>query len=140
MFEEILIPLLLCDILGRLRGKTRFQKLVYLIQDEATAKDIQGSSFIYKLSHYGPFSAEFSSVLDDLQNRGLLKERVELTLSGYERYVYSITEKGRRLLERSKRKSLLSKRLMEIVNDVADEFGDVPLSELVDEAYGRYLR
>lgn len=140
MFEEILVPLLLCDILGRLRGKTRFQKLVYLIQDEATAKDIQRSSFIYKLSHYGPFSAELSSVLDDLQNRGLLKERVELTLSGYERYVYSITEKGRRLLERSKRKSLLSKRLMEIVNDVADEFGDVPLSELVDEAYGRYLR
>lgn len=140
MFDEILIPLLLSDILGSLKGKTRFQKLVYLIQDEANARDVQGSSFTYELSHYGPFSAELSSALEDLQNLGLLNEEIEETPAGYTRYVYSITEKGRRLLERSKKKVLLSKRLIQIVSEVADEYGDIPLSELVDEAYDRYMR
>jgi len=140
MFEDILIPLLLPSVLGRVKGKTRFQKLVYLIQDKATANNIEGSSFTYELSHYGPFSAELSSVLEDLENRGFLKEEVEVTPAGYTQCVYSITEKGRRLLERSKKKALLSKKLIQIVRNIADEYSDVPLSELVDEAYRRYLR
>jgi len=139
MFEDILIPLVLSDVLGRVRGKTRFQKLVYLIQDKAIAENIEASRFNYELSHHGPFSAELSSVLDNLDRNGFLKEDVEITPAGYERYVYSITDKGRRLLERSKEKSLLPRRLIEIVNSVANEFGDIPLSELVDEAYSRYL-
>ena len=140
MFEDTLIPLLLSNILGRVEGKTRFQKLIYLIQDEAAARNIEGSSFTYELCHYGPFSAELSSVLEDLHNNGFLKEEIEVTPAGYERFVYSITGKGRRLLERSKKKALLSKRLTQIVSNIAHEYGDFPLNELVNEAYGRFSR
>ena len=138
MFEEILIPLILTDSLTCLRGKTRFQKLVYLIQDETAAKNIQGSSFTYELSHYGPFSSDLSSVLDDLLDHNFLKERVETTPAGYTRYVYFITDKGKAILERARRKALLSKRLIHIIKSVADEYGELPLSDLVEEAYQRY--
>lgn len=140
MFENILIPLLLCETLGTVKGKTRFQKLVYLIQDEANAQGIQGPSFDYELSHYGPFSAELSSMLEDLEDHGILKERIEVTPSGYTRYVYYLTEKGKKLLKKSKRKALLSTKLINVIIRIAGDFGDLPLDEIVHEAHSRFER
>lgn len=139
MFEQILIPLLLSDILGQLKGKTRFQKLVYIVQDEAKTKAIQACPFHYGLSHYGPFSTELSSMLDTLKNRGLIDEEMEQTPAGYTRYVYSITEEGRSLLRHATKKKLVSKGLKKIIDNVADEYGEIPLQEVVDEAYHRYF-
>lgn len=139
MFEELLVPLFLSHTLGEIRGKTRFQKLIYLIQDEATTRNVQGPSFEYKLYHYGPFSSELSSILENLRNRGFLNEKVETTPAGYERFVYTITDEGRRLLEHSMRKKLLPKRLEKIIREIAEEYGELQLSELVDEAYGRFV-
>lgn len=138
MFEELLIPLLLTDILGELRGKTRFQKLVYLIQDETVTRNVQGPSFAFELHHYGPFSSDLSSVLENLKNRGLLDEEVETTPAGYERFIYSITDEGRGLLTHSMRKKLLPKRLERIVKEVAEEYGEMQLSELIEEAHHRF--
>jgi uncharacterized protein YwgA len=123
MFEELLIPLVLSEALGTLKGKTRFQKLVFLIQKEATAKNVQASSFDYTLHYYGPFSSELSAVLENLKDTGLLEEKIEPTPNGYTRYVYSITDKGRKLVESSKEKKIISKKLEGIIKDVADEFG-----------------
>lgn len=138
MFEDLLIPLLLTEILGELKGKTRFQKLIYLIQEEAAARNVRGLSFTYDLYHYGPFSSDFSSVLENLRNRGLLDEVVETTPAGYERFIYSMTDEGRTLLENSMRKKLLPKKLERIVREVAEEYGEMQLSELVEEAYRRF--
>lgn len=138
MFEELLIPLLLSEALGRINGKTRFQKLVFLVQKDASNSNVEASTFSYELYHYGPFSLEFSATLENLKETGLIDEATEMTPSGYTRYLYSITEKGRKLLEDAKDKKLLSKKLERIVRKVASEFGDLELAELVKEAYGRF--
>lgn len=138
MFEELLVPLLLSEALIKINGKTRFQKLVFLVQKDASEADVEASNFNYKLYHYGPFSSEFSTTLENLEETGLIEEATEMTPSGYTRYVYSITPKGRRLLEDAKEKKLLSKKLERIVRKVADDFGDLELSELVKEAYRRF--
>jgi uncharacterized protein YwgA len=138
MFEELLVPLVLSETFGTLKGKTRFQKLVFLIQKEATSRNVQASSFDYKLHYYGPFSSELSVVLENLKDTGLLEEKIEPTPNGYTRYVYSITDKGRKLVESSQEKKIISKKLVRTIKDVADEFGDLELSELVKEAYRRF--
>jgi uncharacterized protein YwgA len=138
MFEELLIPLLLSEVLSVVQGKTRFQKLVYIIQKEAAERKVPASSFEYELYYYGPFSSQLSDVLENLKNDDLLVEETEMTPNGYSRYVYSLTDKGRRLLENSKEKKILSRRLEAIVREVATEYGNMRLSDLVDEAYRRY--
>jgi DNA-binding PadR family transcriptional regulator len=60
--------------------------------------------------------------------------------SGYIRYVYSITDKGRKLLEDAKERKLLSKKLESIIAVVAEDFGKLELSELVKEAYRRFSK
>jgi len=140
MFEELLIPLLLSEVLGALKGKTRYQKLVYLVQEEAAARNVPASSFKYDLYYYGPFSSELSTVLENLKNNDLLEEEIEMTPNGYSRYVYSLTDKGRKLLEDSKEKRILSKKLETIIREVAAKYGEIQLSDLVEEAYSRYSR
>jgi uncharacterized protein YwgA len=138
MFEELLIPLLLSEALGRINGKTRLQKLVYIVQKEANNCNVQASSFNYELYYYGPFSSELSATLENLKETDLIEETTEMTPSGYTRYVYSITDKGRKLLEDAKEKKLLSKKLEKIVKEVAKDFGHLELPELVKEAYRRF--
>jgi uncharacterized protein YwgA len=139
MFEELLIPLLLTKCLGNLKGKTRFQKLVYLIQKEASSKEVPASSFVYEIHYYGPFSSELSTVLEKLASDHLLEEEMEMTPSGYMRYVYSLTEKGKRLVEDARKKRLISIELERIIEKVANDYGEKQLPDLIAEAYRRYL-
>jgi uncharacterized protein YwgA len=138
MFEEILVPLLLCNCFGRMEGKTRFQKLVYLVQKEANRCNVPASSFKYELYYYGPFSSELSAVLENLKETDLIEEETEITPSGYIRYVYSLTEKGKKLLEDAKEKKLISKKLERTITGIAKDFGELELSELVKEAYREF--
>jgi DNA-binding PadR family transcriptional regulator len=68
----------------------------------------------------------------------LLDEEVEMTPSGYTRYVYSVTRKGRKLLEDAKNKRLISKELEKVVKKIVSDYGTIDLSKLVQEAYRRY--
>src|SRR4030043_618105 len=83
MFDDLLVPLFLAKHLGKLKGKTRFQKLVFLIQKEADTDKIQASSFDYEIHYYGPYSAELATTLEKLQTDHLLQEETEMTPSGY---------------------------------------------------------
>lgn len=138
MFEEILMPLLLVESLGRLKGKTRFQKLVYIIQNEASNRNVAATSFDYEIHYYGPFSSELTKIIEGLEVDHLLDEEVEMTPSGYTRYVYSVTDKGRKLLDDARNKRLIAKELEKIVKKIADDYGITDLSQLVQEAYRRY--
>lgn len=138
MLEEILLPLLLCQFQGKLHGKTRLQKLTFIIQDEASAEGVPSSHFSYELYHYGPYSSELSAAIDNLKNEGFLSESVEMTPSGYTRYEYSLTDRGRKMLHDAKEKKLIPQELEEIVVRITSTFGEVPLADLVDEAYRRY--
>jgi uncharacterized protein YwgA len=138
MFEETLVPLLLCESFGRMEGKTRFQKLVYLVQKEANRCNVPASSFKYEIYYYGPFSPELSTALENLKETDLIEEETEITPSGYTRYVYSLTEKGKKLLEDAKERRLVSKKLERIVTGIKKDFGEMELSELVKEAYREF--
>jgi uncharacterized protein YwgA len=138
MFDELLTPLLLSEKLGKLHGKTRFQKLVFLVQKEAENKQVPASSFNYEIYHYGPFSSELSETLEKLKTNELLDEDTEITANGYTRFVYHITRKGQKLVDNSRKKGIISNELENIISKIACNYGEMPLTELVAEAYHRF--
>lgn len=138
MFESKLVPLILADTLHLVDGKTRFQKLMFLVQREAEENGIEGLGFNYEIYLHGPFSRQLNSVIDDLVNEGYLEEKTTETPSGYTKYIYTLTSRGRRLMKEAKTKKLLSPQMLKSIRNVLDEYGDLPLSQLVDEAYKQF--
>ena len=139
MFEKLLMPLVLANVLGgTLRGKTRCQKLVFLIQKQASTRKVLKEKFDYELSHYGPFSNELASVMDELVKKGYLWQETQIAPAGYLRYVYSLTKAGKELLDVATEKNLLAPELTDIIKDVAEGYGDLPLPQLVEEAKKRF--
>jgi len=139
MFEKLLIPLVLANTLGgTLRGKTRCQKLVFLIQKQAGTKKVLKEKFDYELYHYGPFSSELASVMDELVKKGYLRQEMQIAPAGYLRYAYRLTKAGKELLEVTTEKNLLAPELTDIIREIAEGYGDLPLPQLVEEAKKRF--
>ncbi|WP_257300244.1 hypothetical protein [Haloarchaeobius sp. FL176] len=97
MVNADLIPLALLYVDSRrsIDGVTRFQKLVFLGQQEGGLPD----KFHFDPDKYGPFSKELHQTLDDLESRELIEKSVENTRSGNERFEYSISPRGRRVIQ-----------------------------------------
>ena len=80
------------------KGRTRFQKIVFLLQE-------QGIGFGYKFKPYlyGPYSEELSDDVNMLTGLGLLAiDSEEIKSDGvvHDRYVYSLTEEGKETVTR----------------------------------------
>jgi uncharacterized protein YwgA len=136
MMEEILVPLLLTSVLTAVQGRTRFQKLVFLVQKKAEAKKISSSKYRFELYHYGPFSADLSTQLDRLVSMGYLMMIPETTPGGYTRYQYRLTSSGEAFMEEMKAKQMIPAELRKTIVSVSDRYGTMPLPRLVKIAYG----
>jgi len=138
MFERIIVPLMLTDTLKKVNGRTRFQKLMFLVQKKAESEKIEGLDFKYEIYLYGPFSRELSSAIDDLVDKGYLEEQKTETHLGYTKYVYRLTGKGRKLLVYAKGKKLLAASVQQAISEVVDDYGETALPELVEKAYEQF--
>lgn len=94
--------------------------------------------FDYELYHYGPFSSELTSVMDELVKKGYLRQEMQIAPSGYFRYAYTLTKAGKELLEVTAEKKLLAPELTDIIKKVAEGYGNLPLPQLVEEAKKRF--
>lgn len=99
---------------------TKFQKLVFLLQDD---------EYNFEAADYGPFSEELAHSLDVLDNKNLLYSTTETNRAGYESITYTLTEQGSWLVE-----SFLEKEDSEYLENEAeniiDEY-DVPVQPLL---------
>lgn len=138
MFERIIVPLMLTDTLKKVNGRTRFQKLMFLVQKKTESQKIEGLDFKYEIYLYGPFSRELSSAIDDLVDKGYLEEQKTETNLGYTKYVYRLTGKGRKLLAFAEGRKLLSASVQHAISEVVDDYGETALPELVEKAYEEF--
>lgn len=69
----------LLKYVGIIKGRTKFQKMVYILQNK-------GISFSekFKYHYYGPYSSELQLEIDELVDRGIFKEKEEGPSSKYE--------------------------------------------------------
>lgn len=79
------IAAIVCDAGGRVVGRTKLQKLTYLLVAAGLEDDVP---FMYK--HYGPYSESVSVAVREARLLGLLREQEELASWGGTYSVYSV--------------------------------------------------
>lgn len=134
----MLTPLVLVYTMGEINGKTRLQKLMFLIQNNVSKKVATKLNYGFDLHYYGPFSAELSSIIDSMVCRNYLHEDLETTPSGYLRYTYRLTPEGQALVEEALQKRLIPSGLIKILRKIIAYYGNLPLGLLVRKAYEQF--
>ena len=134
-----------------IRGRTRFQKMIFLLQAKQSSTNSKPDlGFNFVPYDYGPYSKALQLDINDLIERGLIKEEPEMGQFGKYKYKYKITQTGQTLVERllTKRKyskhqfEMLHKLLIEIKNDINDKDIDLLLREIYTDypAYAQFSK
>ncbi|MBD3157490.1 MAG: hypothetical protein GF309_01760 [Candidatus Lokiarchaeota archaeon] len=129
------LPLAVIDIAGEVLGSTRLQKLVFLGSVETHI----GEFYSFTTCRHGPYSSELASSMQNYQAFDFVTE-VETQLSKpYDvRHDYILTDKGTeqvRELEQHPEIKEMRKKLEKAI----DELMDVPLDDLLQYTYEKYL-
>lgn len=125
-----------------IEGRTRLQKLVFLMQkrlEEADEDPLKSGDYEFIAYDYGPFSKELYEDLDDTIERNMVKSERKDIGEEQEKYIYDIQDGGIQWVENQLSKEE-AQRILELAEVIKDEYGDIYLSELIDEVYSRYPR
>jgi uncharacterized protein YwgA len=136
---DVLLPLALAYVDGsdEIEGATRFQKLAFLSQEETGVDALHE----FQADKYGPFSPSLAAAIDSLESKGLIEKTVETTRSGNEKYNYSITDAGRRVIQSLREdegKSEKVERVLKAAHETKRENNDMPLDRLLRRVYKKY--
>lgn len=84
------IILVIFSLVGRIVGRTKLQKLVYLLKREQNIDtELEFQTYLY-----GPFSRDLNNKVDGLINSDLLEVSETFTRSGDKCYEYSVSKNG----------------------------------------------
>ena len=137
MFDKYLVPLYMLYFMhGELRGRTRFQKLVFLTKEKLKEED-RDIGLQFSRLFYGPFSRDLRDSLKTHIKEGTVEESVYESSYGLV-YIYKLTDEGRDLVENSLRRGLIPQEVKKKIEQVAREYGDKPLDELIATVYRDY--
>lgn len=124
----------------QIEGRTRFQKLIFLMQTEGNLDGLDPTNtYRFEPYDYGPFSSVLYDDLDDLIERGLINDSKE-ELDEEEdivKYEYRLNDEGQQFVE----EYLSDGAVAQIVREaerIVQEYSDVPLPELIDIVYSKY--
>lgn len=123
-----------------IEGRTRLQKLVFLMQkrlEEAGEDPLQTDDYEFIPYDYGPFSKELYDDIDKTIARGMVEGREEDLGEDKVKYDYEIQEDGEQWVRDQLAKEE-AQRVLRLAEEIKDEYGDVYLSDLIDEVYSRY--
>lgn len=137
-----ILPMALLDAsdAGQIEGRTRLQKLVFLMEqelDEVPTASLDDSDYNFIPYDYGPFSKELYDDLDSLEEAGLIEVEEEPMADGKLKYVYHLTEKGQSWVQNQLTDSSADKA-HSLAEGLASEYNDMLLSDLIDEVYAEY--
>ncbi len=124
--------LVLFVLMGKIVGRTKLQKTVYLLEREK--KITTGLDF--KIYLYGPFSKDLNNEVDRLISENLIQVNLLITHSGDKCYEYNISEKGRKVA--LKILDILPKAIREKFVEHASKFNSMTPTEIVQYVYSNY--
>ncbi len=141
--HERLIPLILAYVGDEepIDGRTRLQKMVFVVQQELAESGELNEHQRYEFFpyDYGPFSKELAESIDHMIEEGLIDEdEVEYDDDGNVKYFYELQPDGQELVEQE----LGSPEIQNIVRkagDIKRRFNeDLSLPEVIDDVYAEY--
>lgn len=131
--ERMKVPLAILKANGgKLNGKTKLQKLVFLAEMEKGLEN----KYKFEKYNYGPYSFELTDDLDALKQFGLIEVIVEnFSTDDFQGKIhkYKLTKKGEKALNN------LSNDFLDPINKVSNEWGSESLDEILDYVYGKYM-
>ncbi len=137
------LPLLVLylDNQSPIEGRTKFQKIMFIIEQEVKGIDKYFSQkHSWDAYHFGPFS---DSLLEDLELLNLwglirIKEKYfeEEDISS-EYVVYEITEKGKRIVK-GKILPKLPTKVIKKITEIKQKYIKMPVMEIISDVYKRY--
>ncbi|MBX0286608.1 helix-turn-helix transcriptional regulator [Halomicroarcula sp. F28] len=132
--RESLVPLALLDAMGgEIEGKTRLQKLAFLLDEEELGDRFDAYS--YRKYDYGPFSKSLLEDTESLEEKNLVEIAKQRTVGGNTRYDYALTDTGRDAVSQLSEKEGDISEIFEAAKEIVSEYGDLPLRDLIERVY-----
>jgi uncharacterized protein YwgA len=121
-----------------IEGRTRLQKLIFLMQQESEGEISESLNEDYEFVpyDYGPFSKEVYQDLDSMSGE-LVRTKKERTADGNTKYSYRLTEEGQKFVEDNLTKRE-GEQIMDWAKALRNQYEDVYLSDLIEEVYSKY--
>jgi len=120
----------------RLEGRTRFQKLAFLVKEEITRDGIDLYKFIKY--DYGPFSKELLDDLEWLEEQGLVEIEKRPTFGGKTRYDHELTDKGVAIFEGLRDSDSDVEKVAEVAEEIVDDYSGLSIRKLLDYIYAEF--
>lgn len=138
-----LLPLALMYANDRqpIEGRTRLQKMVFLLQKELEKSDrkgVMGERYEFIPYDYGPFSKELYDDLDELIDDQFVDDEEEELQSGKVKYIYEIEEEGQELVNSQSVEWEEVRAVLEFAREIKEEYNEMLLSELIELVYSDY--
>jgi len=125
---------------GRIDGRTRFQKLIFLMQKEGALDELSPTdTYRFKPYDYGPFSSTLYDDLDEHIERELIDDAIEKLNEEDDivKYEYQLKDEGWNFIE-ERLSTTEIKQIVEEAERIMGKYGDLPLPELIDLVYSKY--
>jgi len=137
-----MLPMALLDASeeDQVEGRTRLQKLVFLMEqelDEVPAASLDSPDYNFIPYDYGPFSKELYDDLDSLEEAGFIDVEEEPMADGKVKYIYRLTRQGQSWVQNQLADSSAGEA-HSLAENLASEYNDMLLSDLIDEVYAEY--
>lgn len=136
-----LIPLALAQVGdgSPIKGRTRLQKMVFVIQRELEDQLRDDQKYEFFAYNYGPFSKELAEDIDDMIEADLIEEDpVEYDDEGNLRYEYTIKSDGSSLLD-NEGASEMAREVTDLARQIKERYNeDLSLPEVIDEVYAEH--
>jgi len=134
------LALLYADEEHQIDGRTRFQKLIFLMQMEGNLNDLAPTdTYRFEPYDYGPFSSTLYDDLDTHIERGLIEDSKEKLDEEDDivKYKYQLKSEGEEFIEDNVSEDGFE-RIVQEAKRIVQEYGDIPLPELIDIVYSKY--
>jgi len=135
MSDRTLLPLLLlyANSRERIDGATRFQKLVFLAQQEGGLS----STYAFHAERFGPYSYDLASEIDHYVTEGYIERDTVPNEVGNEKEIYSLTTEGIQVAKSAVTKGVYEP-IMRILSEIKTEHNETQLQELLRYVYKKY--
>jgi len=134
--REQLIPLALLHASGcEIKGKTRLQKLAFLLDKEELKDDFKAYDF--KKYDYGPFSKHLLQDTEWLKREGVVDINETRTFSGNARYDYELEEDWIEEVEDLAEEENISE-IFAAAEQLVEKHEDKSIRDLVEHIYDHY--
>ena len=135
------LALMYVDDQEPVEGRTRLQKMVFLLQKELEKRDeltTTGVKYEFVPYDYGPFSKDLYDDLDRMIEQRFVEDTEERLASGKVKYVYEIDAGGEDLVESQSKELAEAADIVDLAREIKNQYNDVLLSELIEYVYSEY--